>query len=347
MLALMNTAVVMQSQMKGGSAILTHGQTMNLSRRNFIAGSVGSFAFVPAFAHTPQEDGVQWINLREGYKVWTRRVGSGPIKVLLLHGGPGFSHDYMECFTQYLPPAGIEIYFYDQLGCGFSDHPDDERLWNLGRYVDEVEQVRAALGLERFVLLGHSWGGVLTIEYALAPFAKHLRAAVISNMTASMADYTAYTKQLKNQLPAPVLKKLETLEKTGQRESEEYSAIVAAELYPRHVCRVQPFPEPLQRTFAKANMNIYNRMQGANEFVVSGNLTGWDRWRDLSRIDTPVLVMGARYDEMNPASIRREADLIPHARLFISPIGSHLAMWDDQQRYFTALIDFLRVPRHA
>jgi proline iminopeptidase len=105
---------------------------------------------------------------------------------------------------------------------------------------------------------------------------------------------------------------------------------------------VQPFPEPLQRAFDKVNLQIYNQMQGADEFVVSGNLKGWDRWRDLRRIATPTLVMGARYDEMNPASIRREAELIPGARLFISDSGSHLAMWDDQQRYFAALIAFLK-----
>jgi proline iminopeptidase len=319
---------------------------MTGSRRSFIAGAFGSLMLGSVLGDTPA-DGVRWIQLREGYKVWTCRVGprstrSAPLKVLLLHGGPGFPHDYMECFADFLPQAGIEIYFYDQLGCGHSDRPDDERLWNLVRYVDEVEQVRAALGLDRFVLFGHSWGSVLTIEYALGPHARHLRAAVISNMTASMADYTAYTNELKNQLPAPVVEKLEALEKAGQRASEQYSSIVMQELYPRHICRVQPFPEPLQRAFDKVNLQIYNQMQGADEFVVSGNLKGWDRWRDLPRIATPTLVMGARYDEMNPASIRREAELIPGARLFISDSGSHLAMWDDQQRYFAALIAFLK-----
>jgi proline iminopeptidase len=315
---------------------------MSRSRRSFIKGGLGLLALASAHANTPEGDGVRWIALREGYKVWTRRVGAGPLKVLLLHGGPGFSHDYMECFADFLPPAGFEIYFYDQLGCGFSDRPTDERLWSLPRYLDEVEQVRVALGLERFVLFGHSWGGVLTIEYALGPHARHLRAAVISNMTASMADYTAYTNELKNRLPASVVKKLQALEQAGQRESEQYSSIVTEELYPRHICRVQPFPEPLRRTFEKANLQIYNLMQGSDEFVVSGRLKGWDRWRDLARIATPVLVMGAHYDEMDPASIGREAQLIPGARLFISANGSHLAMWDDQQRYFAALISFLK-----
>lgn len=314
---------------------------MHQSRRQFIAGAVGSLAFATASASNAGE-GVRWIRLREGHKVWTRRVGSGPVKVLLLHGGPGFSHDYLECFADFLPQQGFEIYFYDQLGCGFSDRPDDGRLWNLARYVEEVEQVRAALRLEHFVLIGHSWGGILAVEYALRPYATHLRAVVISNMTASMADYAGYTNQLKNALPAAVLKRLEALEGAGQRASEEYSAVVVNELYPRHVCRVQPFPEPVQRTFRKANVKIYNQMQGADEFVVSGNLRGWDRWRDLGRIRTRTLVMGARYDEMNPQSIRREAQLIPDARLFISDTGSHLTMWDDQRRYFAALTAFLK-----
>ena len=315
---------------------------MDQSRRHFIAGTAGSLVFATALAGSPENEGVRWIRLREGHRVWTRRVGSGPVKVLLLHGGPGFSHDYMECFADFLPPAGIEIYFYDQLGCGFSDRPDDEQLWNLPRYVAEVEQVRTALGLDDFVLLGHSWGGILAIEYALRPYARHLRAAVISNMTASIADYTAYTNKLKNALPAPVLQQLEALERAGRRASEEYSAIVMQELYPRHICRVQPFPEPFQRALQKVNAKIYNQMQGADEFVVSGNLKGWDRWRDLRRIRTRTLVMGARYDEMNPDSVRREAQLVPGAQLFISDTGGHLAMWDDQQHYFAALIDFLQ-----
>src|SRR5215813_7867644 len=107
---------------------------MNRSRRDFIAAGVGSLAVAAAFANTREDDGVRWIKVREGYKVWTRRVGAGPIKVLLLHGGPGFSHDYLDCFAEFLPQAGIEMYFYDQLGCGLSDRPDDERLWTTTRY---------------------------------------------------------------------------------------------------------------------------------------------------------------------------------------------------------------------
>jgi proline iminopeptidase len=300
-----------------------------------------TLAMAPIGRALAGDDGVRRIRLREGHEVWTRRLGSGPTKMLLLHGGPGIPHDYLECFADFLPKAGIEIYFYDQLGVGLSDHPDDLKLWTIERYLEEVEQVRAALGLEHFVLYGHSWGGLLTIEYALSRHAKHLKAAVISNMTASMEDYTSYTQSLKNSLPPAVRKQLADLEAAGQGSGDRYNEIVFNELYPRHVSRVWPFPEPAQRAFNNANFKIYNYMQGANEFEVTGNLRGWDRWKDLRRIDVPTLWMGARHDEMNPKSIAREASLVPNSQLFISKSGSHLTMWDDQKNYFEALLRFL------
>jgi len=311
------------------------------ARRIFLQAMSAILATAPISRAFAGDDGVRRIRLREGHEVWTRRVGSGPTKVLLLHGGPGIPHDYLECFADFLPQAGIEMYFYDQLGVGLSDHPDNLQLWTLERYLEEVEQVRAALGLEKFVLYGHSWGGLLTIEYALSRYAKHLRAAVISNMTASIADYTSYTQSLKNALPAAVRKQLADLEAAGKASSEEYSAIVFNELYPRHVSRVWPFPEPVQRAFDHANFKIYNYMQGANEFEVTGNLKDWDRWEGLRRIRVPTLWMGAHYDEMNPKSIAREASLAPGSQLFISESGSHLTMWDDQKNYFDALLRFL------
>jgi proline iminopeptidase len=314
---------------------------MEHSRRTFLQATGAVLATAPFDNVVAADAGTRRIKLREGYEVWTQRLGSGPTKVLLLHGGPGIPHDYLQCFADFLPQAGIEIYFYDQLGVGLSDHPDDTSLWTIERYLGEVEQVRAALGLERFVLYGHSWGGVLTMEYALSRHAKHLKAAVVSNMTASMEDYTHYTRSLKNELPVAVRKELADLEAAGQGSGARYSEIVFNELYPRHVCRVWPFPGPVQRAFDNLNPKIYNHMQGANEFEVTGNLQGWDRWKDLHRIDVPTLWMGARHDEMNPKSISREASLVRNAKLFVSESGSHLTMWDDQTNYFRALLRFL------
>src|SRR5262245_850190 len=132
------------------------------------------------------------------YRVWVKRIGNNPrLRVLLLHGGPGSTHEYLEACDSFLPAAGVEYYYYDQLGSGFSDQPDEPSLWDLDRFVDEVEQVRQALGLDRdsFVLYGQSWGGILGMEYALA-HQQHLRALVISNMMASVPAYNAYAEQV-------------------------------------------------------------------------------------------------------------------------------------------------------
>lgn len=306
-----------------------------------LSGAAFAQSAVTATAEPEDQEGVRWVHLSSGHRVWTQRVGAGPIKILLLHGGPGFSHDYLECFKDYLPQAGCEVYFYDQLGCGLSDRPQDTSYWTVERYVHEVEEVRQALGLDQFVLYGHSWGGLLGIEYALR-YQQHLSGFVLSNMTASIDDYTAYTQTLRAALPADVRQSLDDLEAAGLGESAEFNELVQTHLYTRHVLRLETWPEPVLRTLAKVNTTIYNQMQGANEFVVTGNLRGWDRWADLPRIGTKTLVMGADKDEMNPASIAREARLFPNGKLFMSGRGSHLAMWDDQANYFNGLLGFLK-----
>src|SRR6202790_4302847 len=182
------------------------------------------------------------------YKVWTKKMGSGPVKVLLLHGGPGFSHEYLEAFESFLPQAGIEMYYYDQLGCNNSDQPDDPSLWTLARYTTEVEEVRRALGLEHFVLYGHSWGGILAIEYALH-YQQHLSGLIISNMTAGTQAYLKRTAALKLQLPTDTLARLTVLDARQDYDSPEYQKIMMDDLYPKMICRIQPWPEPVTRAF--------------------------------------------------------------------------------------------------
>ena len=140
-----------------------------------------------------QTAGIQMIKLKEGYKVWTKRFGNSPMKVLLLHGGPGGTHEYMECFESFFPKANIEFYHYDQLGSAYSDQPDDNKLWTIERFVEEVEQVRQKLGLNKdnFYLFGSSWGGILAMEYA-AKYQKNLKGLIISNMTAGFKEYGEY-----------------------------------------------------------------------------------------------------------------------------------------------------------
>ena len=286
--------------------------------------------------------GIRMIPIMGGrYKVWTKKLGSGSLKVLALHGGPGFSHDYLEALESFLPEAGIELYYYDQLGSGNSDRPDDLSLWDTPRFVEEVETVRQALGLEDFVLYGQSWGGMLSMEYALH-FQQHLRGLVISNMTAGIQSYLARTNAIKLELPVETQRLLDELEAAGDYDSPEYERIMMEELYPKAICRIQPWPEPVVRAFRVANLQVYNHMQGKSEFVVTGTFKDWERWDDLHRITVKTLVLGGEYDTMAPDDLRRMAELMPHAKAAICPNGSHLAMWDDQANYFAFLMDFLQ-----
>jgi proline iminopeptidase len=276
------------------------------------------------------------------YKVWTKRMGSGPLKVLLLHGGPGFPHDYLEAMESFLPQAGIEMYYYDQLGVGNSDIPDDPALWNLQRYTTEVEEVRRGLGLDQFVLYGQSWGGIFAIEYALN-YQQHLRGLVISNMSAGIQSCLKRSALLKKQLrTAEQAARLDALAAAKDYDNPDYEKIVTEHLYPYMLCRTNPWPEPVSRAFRLANEKIYNQMQGKSEFEVTGNLKDWERWDRLHEIKVKALTMGANHDEMDPDDMRKMAKLMPNATCSISPNGSHLTMWDDQANYFHDLLAFLK-----
>ena len=286
--------------------------------------------------------GVTMIPIEKGkYHVWTKQVGNAPIQMLTLHGGPGCTHEYMECFEDFLPQQGIQFHYYDQLGSHYSDQPDDPSLWTVPRFCDEVEQVRAALRLENFYLYGHSWGGMLGIEYALK-YQHWLKGLVISNMTASIASYVSSISQIRGELPAEDLRILEQYEAKGEYSAPEYEQVMYRRVYARCICRIDPWPEPLTRMFRHMNQQVYNTMQGPNEFVVTGNFKNWNRWDDLARISIPTLVIGARYDTMALDDIRRMGALIANSRVAICERGSHLAMYDDQEAYFRHLVQFVR-----
>jgi proline iminopeptidase len=286
--------------------------------------------------------GNKMIQIDGKYYVWTKKVGDGKIKVLLLHGGPGFTHDYMECMEDFLPKEGIEFYYYDLLGAGNSDNPADTSLWNLPRFVEEVEQVRERLGLENFYLFGHSWGGLLAMEY-LHKYQSHVKAAVLSNMVAGIASYLSYAEQLKQKFfDANDIKKYDSLDKLKKYDSPEFQDLLMNKLYSHVMCQLKEWPEPVMRAFKKANTNIYIQMQGVDEFHVTGNLKYWEFWDKLKDINTPTLVIGGMNDEMNPEDMKREGLLIPNSRTYLCPNGSHMSMYDDQQNYFRELIKFLK-----
>lgn len=305
------------------------------------------------FANT--ETGVQDGNIRlipiqtprGQFKVWTKRFGNNPrIKVLLLHGGPACTHEYFECFENFLPAEGIEFIYYDQLGTGFSDNPKDTSMWNLTRYVEEVEQVRQALGLNKdnFYLLGHSWGGILAMQYALK-YQDNLKGLVISNMMASCPEYGKYADEvLAKQLDPKVLDTIRMIEKKGDFDNPKYMELLLPNFYAKHICRIplDQWPEPMQRSLNKINQSLYVTMQGPSEFGVGGNLARWDVKARLPAIKTPTLVIGATHDTMDPEHMKWISTAVQKGRFLLCPNGSHMCMWDDQKTYMTGLIAFLK-----
>ncbi len=281
------------------------------------------------------------------FRVWTKRVGNNPtIKVLLLHGGPGATHEYLEGLDSYFPAAGIEYYYYDQLGSAYSDQPDAPELWELPRFVEEVEQVRQALKLDRnnFYLFGQSWGGMLALEYALK-YQQHLKGLIISNMMASIPAYNEYAqKVLMPAMDQTALAEIKRLEAAKDFENPRYMELLMPHHYALHILRLPPdqWPDPVNRAFKRLNPAVYIPMQGPSELGASGKLVNWDRTNDLPKITPPTLVIGAKYDTMDPAHMEMMSKKVRKGRYLYCPQGSHLALYDDQKIYVEGLIQFIR-----
>jgi len=297
-----------------------------------------------------QTGGVERIQIetpKGKYFVWTKRYGNNPTKkLLLLNGGPGATHEYFECFESFLPKEGIEFIYYDQLACGNSDNPNDTSLYDLNRYVEEVEQVRIALHLDssNFYLLGHSWGGILAMQYALK-YQQNIKGLIISNMMASCPKYGKYAEEvLAKQMSKQVLDSIAYFENNGKYTDPKYMELLMPNFYAKHICRIplDQWPEPVNRSFSKLNNELYVLMQGPSEFGIAGKLTNWDVSEELKNITVPTLVIGATYDTMDPKYMEWMSKQIPHSDFLLCANGSHMCMYDDQQTYFSGLIKFLK-----
>lgn len=280
-------------------------------------------------------------------KVWTKTFGDNPtIKLLLLNGGPGATHEYFECFESFLPAEGIEFIYYDQLGCGNSDNPKDTAMWDLPRYVEEVETVRKALSLDKdnFYLLGHSWGGILALEYALK-YQEHLKGLIISNMMCSCPDYGKYADEVLSKTMDPkVLDTIRMIEAKGDFDNPKYMELLMPHFYAQHILRmpVDKWPEPVTRSFGKMNHSLYVTMQGPSEFGIGGNLAKWDRKAELPKLTVPTLTIGAKNDTMDPEHMKWMSTQVKNGSFLYCPNGSHMDMYDDQEIYFIGLIKFLK-----
>jgi len=280
------------------------------------------------------------------FNVWTKYNGDNyKIKVLLLNGGPGATHEYFECFESFFDPLNIEFIYYDQLGCGLSDNPKDTTLWDLPRFVEEVEQVRKALNLNKdnFYLLGHSWGGILAMQYALK-YQDNLKGLIISNMMSSAPDYGKYAQDvLAPQFDPKVLDTIRQIEKSGDFSNPKYMELLMPHFYAKHICRIplDKWPEPMTRSFGKMNQSLYVTMQGPSEFGIAGNLVNWDVKKQLPQIKVPTLTIGGKYDTMDPEHMKWMSTQVQQGRYLYCPEGSHMSMYDDQKNYFPGLIQFI------
>jgi proline-specific peptidase len=279
-----------------------------------------------------------------GYNVWYGIAGeseaTGKLPLLCLHGGPGAPHDYLEPIAA-IANTGRRVIFYDQLGCGNSDHPINPSMWTVDLFVEEVGVVRRALGLDRFHILGQSWGGMLAMEYALTR-PRGLASLILADSPASMHQWISEASRLRAGLPMDVQATLLKHESEGTVDSPEYQEAVFT-FYRRHLCRLDPWPECLNRTFEKLGRNpeVYQTLIGPSEFHVTGTLKDWDIVDRLGEIQTPALVIGGRWDEATPTITETVHRGIPNSQWVIFENSSHMPHLEETERYLEVLDGFL------
>lgn len=281
----------------------------------------------------------------KGYQTWYKIVGekeeAGKLPLLCLHGGPGACHDYLLSLTA-MANTGRRVIFYDQLGCGnshiASSKPD---MWTVDLYVEEVDAVRKALGLEKIHLLGQSWGGMLAMEYMIRQ-PQGVASVTIASSPASMIQWVEEANKLRDELPADIQGALLKHEAAGTTDSAEYQAAMT-EFYNRHVCRVVPNPDYVQKSFAKLGEHpeVYYTMNGPSEFHVIGTLKNWNIIDQLGKINAPTLVTSGRYDEATPVIAGTVHDGIRGSEWVIFENSSHMAHVEEPERYMAVLGEFI------
>ncbi|NKJ08232.1 proline iminopeptidase-family hydrolase [Rhizobium sp. SG741] len=281
----------------------------------------------------------------DGHKVIAYSFGSGAETIFCLNGGPGLPCDYLREAHSCLVDKGYRVVAFDQLGTGASDRPADPALWTIGRYVEETETVRKALGLGKVHMLGHSWGGWLAIDYALT-YPENLRTLILEDTVADMPHLIWELERLRAALGPETVAMMQKHEAQGTYDHPEYMAAVTILNY-RHVCRLQEWPAPVRRSLDDWNMGPYTTMQGPNEFLYIGNLKDWNRIPDLPRITVPTLITVGEHDELTPACALRMKLAIPNAELKVFTSASHMPFYENPGDYYPALLDFLARHRQA
>lgn len=291
------------------------------------------------------------MQVREGYadfrghRTWFRVTGdldSGRLPLIVAHGGPGCTHDYVDSFKD-LAATGRAVVHYDQIGNGHSTHLPDapSEYWAVDLFLAELNNLIAHLGIRDYALLGQSWGGILGAEHAVRQPAG-LKALIIANSPASMALWSEAANELRQALPAEVQATLQRHEDAGTTDSAEYRA-ASDVFYARHVCRVQPMPAEVARTFAAidADPTVYHAMNGPTEFHVIGSMRDWTIIDRLSRIQVPTLLISGRYDEATPATVQPFADGIADVQWQIFEQSSHMPHVEERDACMACVARFL------
>lgn len=272
-----------------------------------------------------------------GGRIWYISVGEGPA-ILVLHGGPGASSTYLAPFLR-LASDGFRVVIYDQLGSYRSDQPDDTSLWQVARFVKEVETVRQALNLGKVRLIGQSWGAFLGLEYALH-HQDQLQSLVLYGGSASTAQCVAGMNALRRALGEDAELTMAHHEAVGTTGHPDYQRYLKA-LYDRHLCRVIPNPPEMLETDRQMAAPVYNTMWGPNELTCTGNLRNWDRADRWGDIAVPTLILCGRYDEVVPACSETLHAGIAGSELRIFEESSHLAHFEEPEAFFATLREFL------
>ena len=276
----------------------------------------------------------------DGYQIVTYSYGSGDNVLLLLNGGPGLPCDYLRDPHIQLVDSGYRVVAFDQLGCGQSDKPEDPSLWNIARYVEEVESVRNQIGLEKFHLLGQSWGGWLSIEYALT-YPNDIRSLILANTCGDLPHLTQELNRMREALGSETVAMMLHHEALGQFVHPEYLAAITILNY-RHVCRIkEEWPASLMASLNDWNMGPYGTMQGPNEFLYIGNLKDWNRIPQMHKLTMPTLIITGTHDEIGPACAIRMHNVLPNSQVVVLPNSSHVPFYEEPEDYFRALGKFL------
>ena len=275
----------------------------------------------------------------EGYKVVAYSFGTGDEVVFCVNGGPGLPCDYLRDSHSCLIDHGYRVVAFDQLGTGASDRPTDPALWTITRYVEETETVRQALGLGRVHLLGQSWGGWLSVEYALT-YPEALKTLILEDTAADIPHLVSELERLRAALGPETVAMMQRHEAEGTLSHPEYQAAITILNY-RHVCRLAEWPAPVRRSLDDWNMGPYETIQGPNEFLYVGNLKDWNRIPDMHRITVPTLITYGQHDELTPTCALRMKQNLPNAEIKVFPNSSHMPFYEEPQAYYPALLDFL------